>query len=151
MEGRLMGLPALAVSLVEAGEGSDFGPAARTGAELTRRLLRMREAPPVLLNVNVPRGEPRGVRVTRLGRRVYSQKIVEERDPRGKLYYWIGSGPPAWEAGGDTDYAAVHQGYISVTPLSLDLTSYDGLRVLKAWEDELEGWSPHGRPRGRRS
>jgi 5'-nucleotidase len=73
------------------------------------------------------------MRVTRLGRRVYSEKVIEQRDPRGERYYWIGAGPPAWEAGADTDYAAVHAGYISVTPLHLDLTSYEGLKALARW------------------
>jgi 5'-nucleotidase len=121
MEGCLLGVPALAVSLAGAGEAADYGPAARAAAELVRRLLEHRRD---------------GVRVTRLGRRVYSDEVVEQRDPRGKLYYWIGAGPPAWEAADDTDFAAVHAGYISVTPLSLDLTSYEGLRALKAWEIE---------------
>jgi 5'-nucleotidase len=136
MEGCLLGVPALAVSLAEAGEAADYGPAARAAAELVRRLLEHRADGVLLLNVNVPRGRPRGIRVTRLGRRVYSDEVVEQRDPRGKLYYWIGAGPPAWEAADDTDFAAVHAGYISVTPLSLDLTSYEGLRALKAWEIE---------------
>lgn len=136
MEGCLLGVPALAVSLAGAGEAADYGPAARAAAELVRRLLEHRADGVLLLNVNVPPGRPRGIRVTRLGRRVYSDEVVEQRDPRGKLYYWIGAGPPAWEVADDTDFAAVHAGYISVTPLSLDLTSYEGLRALKAWEIE---------------
>ncbi|HEV8675333.1 MAG TPA: 5'/3'-nucleotidase SurE [Methylomirabilota bacterium] len=146
MEGTLLGVPALAVSLVEAGEGADYGPAARAAAELTRLLLRDRESGVRLLNVNVPRGEPRGLRLTRLGRRVYSEKVTEQRDPRGKVHYWIGAGPPAWEAGEDTDFATVRAGYISVTPLHLDLTSYDGLRQLKPWETDYGRASR--RPRG---
>jgi 5'-nucleotidase len=141
----------MAVSLVEAGEGTDYGPAARAAAELTRLLLRHRESGATLLNVNVPRGEPRGLRMTRLGRRVYSEKVTEQRDPRGKLYYWLGAGPPAWDAAEDTDYATVHAGYVSVTPLSLDLTSYDGLRAFKPWESDF-GRGPararRRRPRG---
>jgi 5'-nucleotidase len=137
MEGSLLGVPALAVSLVDAGDGADYGPAARAAVELTRLLLRDREGGVTLVNVNVPRGGPRGIRMTRLGRRIYSEKVTEQRDPRGKVYYWIGAGPPAWEAGEDTDFAAVHAGYISVTPLHLDLTSYDGLRALKPWETDF--------------
>ena len=137
MEGSLLGVPALAVSLVDAGDGADYGPAARAAVELTRLLLRDREGGVTLVNVNVRRGGPRGIRMTRLGRRIYSEKVTEQRDPRGKVYYWIGAGPPAWEAGEDTDFAAVHAGYISVTPLHLDLTSYDGLRALKPWETDF--------------
>lgn len=134
MEGTLLGVPAVAVSLVEGEGDSDYGHAARAGVRLTHLLLGRRSHRVTLLNVNVPRGRPRGLRVTRLGRRVYSEKVIEERDPRGKLYYWIGAGPPAWEAGADTDFAAVHAGYVSVTPLHLDLTSYEGVRALKGWE-----------------
>jgi 5'-nucleotidase len=93
-----------------------------------------------------PPGQPRGVRVTRLGRRLYSEKVVERKDPRGRRYFWIGVGPPAWEAGEDTDHAAVHAGYVSVTPLMLDLTDYPGLRGLKDWETEYRRQS-----RGRRA
>jgi len=150
MEGSLLGVPSLAVSLVEAGEGADYGPAARAAVELTRLLLGDRESGVTLLNVNVPRGEPRGRRMTRLGRRVYSEKVTEQRDPRGKVYYWIGAGPPAWEAGEDTDFAAVHAGYVSVTPLHLDLTSYDGLQALKAWEADSGDKGPRPRRRARR-
>ncbi|MBI3455096.1 MAG: 5'/3'-nucleotidase SurE [Candidatus Rokubacteria bacterium] len=137
MEGSLLGVPALAVSLVQAGEGADYTTAAQAAAELTQLLLRDRESGVTLVNVNVPRGKPRGLKMTRLGRRVYSEKVTEQRDPRGRVYYWIGAGPPAWEAGEDTDFAAVHAGYISVTPLHLDLTSYDGLRAFKAWETDF--------------
>ena len=71
---------------------ADAAPAARTRRPVT------------LLNVNVPPGQPRGVRITRLGRRLYSEKVVERQDPRGRRYFWIGVGPPAWEAGEDTDH-----------------------------------------------
>jgi 5'/3'-nucleotidase len=150
MEGSLLGVPALAVSLVEASEGADYGPAARAAVELTRLLLEDHGSGVTLVNVNVPRGEPRGRRMTRLGRRVYSEKVTEQRDPRGKLYYWIGAGPPSWEAGEDTDFAAVHAGYVSVTPLHLDLTSYDGLQALKAWEADSGERGPRPRRRARR-
>jgi len=138
MEGSLLGVPSVAVSLVEGKEPADFRAAAEAAVPIVHRMLRDRVLGITLLNVNVPPGRPRGVKMTRLGRRVYSDKVVAERDPRGKLYYWIGAGPPAWEGGEDTDFAAVHAGYVSVTPLHLDLTSYDGLRALKAWESEFE-------------
>ena len=137
MEGTLLGVPAMAVSLVEGSRVADYRPAARAAVRLARLLLRDRDRGSTLLNVNVPRGRPRGLRVTRLGRRVYSEKVVEQRDPRGEVYYWIGAGPPAWETGEDTDFAAVHGGYVSVTPLHLDLTSYEGLRTLSGWEAEF--------------
>src|SRR5215831_2912636 len=151
MEGSLLGVPALAVSLVEGTERAEYGPAARVAVELTRLLLRDRHSGVTLVNVNVPGGKPRGRRMTRLGRRTYSEKVTEQRDPRGKVYYWIGAGPPAWEAGEDTDFAAVHAGYVSVTPLHLDLTSYDGLRGLKPWETDFGAGRGTGRRRGRRT
>jgi 5'-nucleotidase len=143
MEGTLLGVPALAVSLVQPTGPASFRPAARVAARLAELLLRDRERGVSLVNVNVPGGRPRGVRLTRLGRRVYSENVVERRDPRGRRYFWIGAGRPAWEAAEDTDYAAVHAGYVSVTPLGLDLTDYAGLRALKDWEGDL-------RRRGRR-
>jgi 5'-nucleotidase len=133
MEGTLLGVPALAVSLVGAGRGADFGPAARAAAALARRLLREPGSGVTLLNVNVPRGRPRGLRVTRLGRRAYSSPAVVREDPRGNRYYWIGGGPPTWEEGPDTDVSAVRAGFISVTPLDLDLTSQRGLEALRGW------------------
>jgi 5'-nucleotidase len=134
VESVLLGVPALAVSLIQPTTPASYRPAARAAAELTQLMLRDPDRPVTLLNVNVPPGRPRGVRVTRLGRRLYSEKIVERRDPRGRRYFWIGAGPPAWEAAEDTDHAAVHAGYVSVTPLMLDLTDYPGLRALKDWE-----------------
>jgi 5'-nucleotidase len=149
MEGSLLGVPALAVSLAGGTRTAGYGQAARTAAELTGLLLREREAGASLLNVNVPSGRPRGLRLTRLGRRVYSERVIEEHDPRGQLYYWIGAGPPAWEAGEDTDVAAVHAGYISVTPLHLDLTSYEGLKALAGWESRFGRGAHRARRRSR--
>ena len=137
MEGSLLGVPAVAVSLVDAKVPANFRVAAEAAVQIAQLMLRDRVPGVTLLNVNVPPGRPRGVKMTRLGRRVYSERVIAERDPRGKLYYWIGAGPPAWEAGEDTDFAAVHAGYVSVTPLHLDLTSYEGLRGLKTWEAEF--------------
>ena len=114
------------MSLIQPTGPASYRPAARAAARLTRLLLRQPERGATLLNVNVPPGQPRGVKLTRLGRRLYSEKVVERHDPRGRRYFWIGVGPPAWEAGEDTDYAAVHAGYVSVTPLMLDLTDYPG-------------------------
>jgi 5'-nucleotidase len=90
-----------------------------------------------LINVNVPPQAPRGVRVTRLGHRVYSEKIVEQQDPRGRTHYWIGAGPPAWDALDGTDMGAVHEGYVSVTPLHLDLTHHGMLSQMEDWSTAL--------------
>jgi 5'-nucleotidase len=90
-----------------------------------------------LLNVNVPRGEVRGVRMTRLGHRVYREKVVQEMDPRGRPYYWIGAGPPEWREDEASDIAAVHDGWASVTPLHLDLTHFGALGRMAEWEGSL--------------
>ncbi len=145
LEAALLGVPGLAVSLVQPGEPASFRPAAQAAATLVRLMLAAGDAAGRLLNVNVPPGRPRGLRVTRLGRRVYSERVIERRDPRGRRYFWIGAGPPAWDAGEDTDHAAVRAGYISVTPLGTDLTDYAALRALKDWE------SAYARPVGGRS
>lgn len=147
MEGVLLGVPSLAVSLVE---GDDFEPAGRVARALTELVLRRGLPPDTLLNVNVPAGEVKGIRFTRLGRRVYSEKVVEETDPRGKTYYWIGGGPPLWEAGEGTDFEAVNAAWVSVTPLHLDLTNHEALRALATWEDDLQAKDrPPGRARRR--
>ena len=87
--------------------------------------------------MNVPRDAPKGVRMVRLGHRVYSEKALRETDPRGRPYYWIGAGPPVWEEDSDSDIAAVHQGYAAVTPLHLELTHHGALRAMAGWEGGL--------------
>jgi 5'-nucleotidase len=84
-----------------------------------------------LLNANVPLGPPRGLKLTRLGARRYTEGVVEQRDPRGRRIYWIGGGEPVWEAIPGTDFHEVGDGYISVTPLHLDMTGMDVLHDLE--------------------
>jgi 5'-nucleotidase len=134
MEGTLLGVPSVAVSLVD---GVEFEGAARVARQVAMRVLVSGLPPMTLLNVNVPPGPPRGIRVTRLGHRVYSGKIVEQTDPRGRAHYWIGAGPPEWEALEGTDMGAVHEGYASVTPLHLDLTHHRALAQMTDWEPAL--------------
>ena len=136
MEGTLLGVPSLALSLA-ASEQGDFVEAGRIARLLGARTLVEGLPPKTLLNVNVPAGRPKGIRFTRLGHRVYKEKITEETDPRGKTYYWIGAGPPLWENRESTDVVAVQDGYASVTPLHLDLTHYEALRGLGEWEAAL--------------
>jgi 5'-nucleotidase len=134
-EGSLMGIPALAISLA-AWDTVDFSAAARVARDLVARLT-ARELPPgTLLNVNVP-PRPyealRGVRVTCLGRRVYPDVIVAQQDPRGKPCYWIGGDKPSWQPGEETDFEAIEAGYVSVTPLHLDLTHHAMLDAVRSW------------------
>jgi 5'-nucleotidase len=118
-------------------EGIGFEAAGQVARLVATRLLVEGLPRAVLLNVNVPATAPKGVKLTRLGRRVYSEKVIEERDPRGRVHYWIGAGPPVWEKDEGSDMAAVHEGYASVTPLHLDLTHYGALRSMAGWESSL--------------
>ncbi|MBI4609593.1 MAG: 5'/3'-nucleotidase SurE [Candidatus Rokubacteria bacterium] len=136
MEGALLGVPALAVSLLDP-EAAAFDQAARIARLIAARVLVEGLPPKTLLNVNVPAGPVKGIRLTRLGHRVYKEKVVEETDPRGRTYYWIGAGPPVWEDREATDIGAVRQGHASVTPLHLDLTHYEAFRRMAAWEGAL--------------
>jgi 5'-nucleotidase len=145
MEGTLLGVLSLAVSLVE---GGDVAEAARVARLVASRVLVERLPAKTLLNINVPPGVPKGVRVTRQGHRVYSEKIVEQRDPRGRSHYWIGSGEPRWEALEGTDMAAIHAGFVSVTPLHLDLTHHRALAQMTDWAGALGAQLGRGRPPG---
>ena len=140
MEGALLGIPAFAISQA-GGAHFDFTAAAAFARRLAALLLEQGLPPETFLNVNVPAEAPEstlGVALTRQGRRVYQESIVEKLDPRGKTYYWIGGSEPEWERLGDSDYDAVMAGKISVTPLHMDLTHYEALRTLRAWEERLQ-------------
>lgn len=134
MEATLLGVPAIAVSLLDGGALADAAAAARLVA---MRVLVTGLPRKTLLNVNVPPQTPLGVRLTRLGHRVYSDKIVEQLDPRGRTHYWIGGGEPAWEGLDGTDMGAIHDGYVAVTPLHLDLTNHAALARLGDWGPAL--------------
>jgi len=136
MEGTLLGVPSMAVSLLD-GETGGFENAGRIAELVAARTLVEGLPAKTLLNVNVPRGEVRGVRMTRLGHRVYREKVVQEVDPRGRPYYWIGAGPPEWREDEASDIAAVHAGWVSVTPLHLDLTHFGALGRMSEWEGGL--------------
>ena len=136
-EGTLLGIPSVAFSQ-EVAEGFSFARAAAFARELCGVLLGGEQEVPrdLLLNVNVPAGPIQGVRLTRLGRRVYKQSVIEKLDPRGRKYYWI-AGTPVWEEEDGTDCKAIAEGQIAITPLHLDLTDYRGLEAFAALRDEL--------------
>jgi 5'-nucleotidase len=134
MEGTLHGVPSIAVSLVD---GGDFDVAGRVARLIAMRVLVEGLPGHTLLNVNVPAAPPRGVRLTRLGHRVYSDKIVEQTDPRGRSHYWLGGGEAKWTDLDGTDMGAVHEGYVSVTPVHLDLTNHRALAQLGDWSPSL--------------
>jgi 5'-nucleotidase len=126
-EGTLLGIRSVAFSQ-EIGEGFSFEPAARFAHQLIGSILASAPSlpPDLLLNVNLPAAPYHGVSLTRLGRRIYQQSVVEKEDPRGRKYYWI-AGTPEWSPEKGTDHEAVSSGRVSITPLHLDLTDYRGL------------------------
>lgn len=137
MEGRHLGLPAIAVSLNSFDPGY-FDTAATAIKHIVDRV--RRDALPVasILNINVPDvpyDEVQGIRATRLGNRHQSAGVIKQRDPRGDMMYWVGPPGEAQDAGEGTDFHAVEHNYISVTPLQIDLTRYDSLQSLSDWLD----------------
>ena len=137
-EGCLLGVRSLAVS---AGDIARLGdpPCREVLLELIGNLLRMEWPKDVLLNINLPPSgvELRGIRLTKLGRRHYAESVIEKTDPRGKVYYWIGGVDPRWYGDADSDFHAVAEGFISVTPLHLDLTHYPSLDLFRRFETNL--------------
>jgi len=135
MEGTLLGIPSIAISLIGRADFR-FDVAASFACRLTRWVLERGLPPDTLLNVNVPEpvdGQPiRGFALTRMGRRRYGDAIVEKMDPRGKKYYWIGGEELQFEDAEGTDFHAVNQRLISVTPIHLDLTNYRSFDALRA-------------------
>ena len=106
-------------------------------AKLTSDICRVDDFPrETLLNVNlppIPGSEIKGIRVTKLGRRVYSDSLTRMNDPWGRDIFWIGAGKTSWSGDEDSDFRAVEEGYISVTPLHFDLTQYDQLETVRSW------------------
>ena len=136
MEGTLLGVPSMAVSQSDPETGTLEGAQAVAKLVASRVLVEGLPAK-TLLNINVPAGPLAGIRVTRLGHRVYQEKVVRETDPRGLPYYWIGAGPPVWSEDEASDIAAVHRGMASVTPLHLDLTHHGALQRMAEWDGAL--------------
>ncbi len=143
IEGCILGIDSMAVSLTAWG-GASFDGAASAARQLAPALLAMRGDRARLWNVNVPAipiGAVKGIKVTRLGSRVYNDIIIRKTDPRGKDYFWIGGAEPGWNTGENTDFAAVSEGYVSLTPLRLDFTDREGIVELEerglAWNPEI--------------
>ena len=136
MEATILGVPAIAISLATH-EDQPVGPWGPIVARLLEKLLRTEMPPETLLNVNLPPVDPaevRGVRVTTLGRREYVNSLTRAQDPAGKEFFWIGGGQSRWWGGPDSDFRAIHDGYIAVTPLHLDLTNYKLLEDMSRWD-----------------
>lgn len=131
LEGALLGIPSIAVSL-ERSEPYDFSAAAEAAAVVASGVMEQGLPPRTFVNINVPARTPRGLRVTVQARRNHITVVAERLDPRGRAYYWIEEGQNDWEPHDRSDYQAVRDGYISVTPLQPDLTDHNALDLLEA-------------------
>lgn len=134
-EGFLLGIPSFAVSLVDSSNGN-YRTAARVAADMVMRFKRQKISGAVLLNINVPDIDYRsikGMEVTRLGRRHKAEPVIKSSSPRGDAVYWVGAAGPAQDAGEGTDFYAITHGFVSVTPLQIDLTRYDQQDFITAW------------------
>ncbi len=136
LEGVLLGLPAVAVSL-QRSHVYDFSHAARAAVEVARDVLAEGLPPRVLLNVNVPEGEPRGWASTIQAARTHTTNVMRRTDPWGRPYYWLDEGRLEWASRRDTDVEAVKGGLVSVTPLHADLTAHQALVRTAALVDRV--------------
>jgi 5'-nucleotidase len=140
MEGTILGVPSVAVSQ----EGADtfrFSVGATYAARVVRMVLERGLPDETLLNVNIPdrsRAAIKGVRVTCLSRRRFENPIIEKLDPHGRKYYWIAGKRISWSRSKDADHEAIETGFVSLTPIHLDLTSYGVLDQLRTWEPMLQ-------------
>ncbi len=137
IEGRFLGLPAIAVSLCTGiHSGQHFATAARVARELVGRVLRQPLDPSMILNVNVPDRpyeDLRGLKATRLGYRHRAERVVKSHDPKGRAVYWVGPAGPQQDAGEGTDFHAISEGFVSITPLQVDLTRHSALDSIGSW------------------
>jgi 5'-nucleotidase len=142
VEGRFLGLPTIAVSLCSGGgAGGHFDTGAEVARQLVAHLLKQ-PLQPLILNVNVPDvpvSQLRGFRASRLGFRHRSAPVMRAQDPRGRPVYWVGPAGAEQDAGPGTDFDTIAQGYVSVTPLQVDLTRHAALPAVGTWLDGLNG------------
>ncbi len=146
MEAIITGIPAVAVSLGRnsaspVDESTALGHAAALAASVVAGVITNGLPAHVLLNVNVPwdsAAHYRGMAITRLGRRIYRDKLVRRDDPSGRPYYWIGGEIPSGDPDDGTDIGAVENGIVSVTPLGIDLTRHDFLKTLNGWQFDVQ-------------
>jgi 5'-nucleotidase len=135
MEGRFLGLPAIAISLVSE-HPENYATAAQVACTLVRRLVDDPLPADTILNVNVPDrpiAKLAGFEATRLGHRHRSSPVVKDKDPKGRVIYWVGPPGAEEDAGAGTDFHAVNNGFVSITPLTVDLTRYQALEKVAGW------------------
>jgi 5'/3'-nucleotidase len=141
LEGALLGIPAIAVSLRQTRDPYDFAHAARAAALMADAILRRPLPPRTFLNINVPKGQPKGYRATVQAKRNHITSVAERHDPKGRPYYWIEEGQNDWKPHDRSDYQAVRDGYVSITPLQPDLTAHD---IVDAVEAQTAGFQKTG-------
>jgi len=148
MEAVIAGVPGIAVSLetVDGHSGEiDYGPAARAASRVVQQVIENGLSHEILLNVNVPflpEERLRGITLTRQGLRVYHSRLDERIDPRNKPYYWIGGDAPTGVPERGTDVGALAEGFVSISPLQLDLTAYRALTDLNTWQWDSTDYDP---------
>lgn len=132
LESTILGVPGLAFSLA-VWTTPNFTESVKVAVELTQKALADGIPEWTLLNVNIPKGTPSGIRITKQGFKSARPVISEHIDPRGKLYYWIGELREGFRAEGGTDFEAIEEGYVSVTPMRSDLTNHSAIETLQGW------------------
>ena len=137
IEGNILGIDSIAISITS-WDPDSFEAAGNISRYLASRMLdREAQGETALWNVNIPplpKEELKGIRVTKLGSRIYNDSIVKKIDPRGKDYFWIGGGEPGWSVDEKSDFTAVNDGYVSITPLKVDITDYKSVIELEQWK-----------------
>ncbi len=136
LEGTIMGIPSIAVSQ-EGGDTFRFDVAAEYARRVARAVLRYGLPEETLLNVNVPdrpRSEIKGVRITSLGRRRFTNPVIQKVDPHGRKCYWIAGTRIAWGRKQNADHSALRRGMVSITPIHLDITHHEAMEQLRGWE-----------------
>ena len=131
LEGALLSIPSIAISAERVGDESEFGPSAQAAAMVAGAVIDRGMPRFTLLNINVPKGVNKGFRVTVQARRNHVTSVSERLDPRQRPYYWIEEGLNEWEPHDRSDYQAVRDGYISITPLQPDMTAHDAMRYVE--------------------
>jgi len=137
IEATLMGLPAIAVSLATFDRNGYFPEAAQVAVRVARQVIANGLPEDTFLNVNVPNCSAEELNpplITRQGKRSFVGSIVDKTDPRGRKYYWIGSGEADFNDYEGTDFHAINRNHVSITPLHLDLTNYESMKVISAWD-----------------
>ena len=141
IEGRYLGLPAIAFSLAtKHGEHRYFATAQYYVEKIIQNIMSHPLPEDTILNINfpnLPQDEVKGIKVTRLGNRHKAENTVKDMDPRGRKIYWIGAAGPEADAGEGTDFHAIKNGYVSITPLQVDMTKHSALNALQEWSSKI--------------